>query len=393
VHLAAHAVDNPAMRAHLRCHRCDWVGELSSRQACERCGATLEVGYDGPWSDWADGAGVWRYRGWLPVAGDGVTLGEGGTPLVPSRALGPSVLLKDEGENPTRSFKDRPVAVATAMALELGAAGLLCASTGNTAVSVAAYGAHVGLPVQCLVPDGTPRDKLEPIAAAGARLRPVTGTYSDAHRQARELAERTGWANLTTTYVNPFMLEGDKTLGLELFEQLGRAPDAVVVPVGAGPLLAGIFKAFAELRAAGRWTGDGPRLFAVQAAGCAPIARAFEEGAPVRAWERPDTTAGAIADPLAGYVADGDRTLAAVRASGGAAIAVDDDELTQAARDLADADGIAVELSAAAAAAGWRRLRAQGRIAAEDVTVLVLTAADRRAGAHRAAGGEDARDR
>ena len=362
------------MRAYLRCHRCEWVGAVSSRVACGRCGATLEVGFAGPWPEW-EGAGLWRYRDWLPVAGSGVTLGEGGTPLVRSRAY----FLKDEGANPTRSFKDRPVAVATAMALELGAAGLLCASTGNTAVSVAAYGAHAGLPVECLVPDGTPADKLEPIAAAGARLRPVAGTYSDAHAEARVLAERTGWANLTTTYVNPFMLEGDKTLGLELFEQLGRAPDAVVVPVGAGPLLAGIGKAFAELRAAGRSTGAGPRLFAVQAAGCAPIARAFAEDAPVRAWERPDTAAGAIADPLAGYVADGDRTLAAVRASGGAAIAVGDEEMAEAARELASADGIAVELSAAAALAGWRRLREQGRIAADDVTVLVLTAADRRA--------------
>jgi threonine synthase len=373
-------LENPAMRAHLRCHRCDWVDELCPRQACARCGGTLEVGYTGRWPDWeADRFGVWRYRSWLPVAGDGVTLGEGGTPLLRSRAFAPSVRLKDEGANPTRSFKDRPVAVATAMAIELGAPGLVCASTGNTAVSVAAYGAHAGLPVECLVPEGTPRDKLEPIAAAGARLRPVAGTYSDAHAEASALAAGSGWANLTTTYVNPFMLEGDKTLGLELFEQLGRAPDAVVVPVGAGPLLAAIGKAFAELRTAGRSVGSAPRLFAVQAAGCAPIARAFDDGARVRAWERPDTAAGAIADPLAGYVADGDRTLAAVRASGGAAIAVGDDEMARAARELAAGDGITVELSAAAAAAGYRRLREQGRIAADDVTVLVLTAADRRA--------------
>jgi threonine synthase len=368
------------MRAHLRCHRCDWVDELCSRQGCARCGGTLEVGYSGPWPDWqADRVGVWRYRSWLPVAGDGVTLGEGGTPLLRSRAFGSSVYLKDEGANPTRSFKDRPVAVATAMAIELGASGLMCASTGNTAVSVAAYGARVGLPVECLVPDGTPRDKLDPIAAAGARLRPVAGTYSDAHAEASVLAARSGWANLTTTYVNPFMIEGDKTLGLELFEQLGRAPDAVIVPVGAGPLLAAIGKAFVELRATGRFVGSGPRLFAVQAAGCAPIARAFREGAPVRAWGRPDTAAGAIADPLAGYVGDGDRTLAAVRASCGAAIAVGDDEMARAARQLAASDGITVELSAAAAAAGWLRLREQGCIAADDVTVLVLTAADRRA--------------
>src|SRR5687767_4381425 len=153
------------MRAFLRCHRCDWVGDLSGRQVCARCGGTLEVGYAGPWPGWeSEGAGLWRYRGWLPVAGEGVTLGEGGTPLRPSRAFGGSVYLKDEGANPTRSFKDRPVAVATAMAIELEAPGLICASTGNTAVSVAAYGAHAGLPVECLVPEGTPPDKLEPIA-------------------------------------------------------------------------------------------------------------------------------------------------------------------------------------------------------------------------------------
>jgi len=367
------------MRACLRCHRCDWVGDLSGRQQCARCGGTLEVGYVGPWPDWgAGGVGLWRYRSWLPVAGEEVTLGEGGTPLRPSRAFGRSVHLKDEGANPTRSFKDRPVAVAVAMAIELEAPGLICASTGNTAVSVAAYGAHAGLPVECLVPEGTPPEKLEPIAAAGARLRPVAGTYSDAHAEAAALAARSGWANLTTTYVNPFMLEGDKTVGLELFEQLGGPPDAVVVPVGAGPLLTGIAKAFDELRAAGQ-VMSAPRLFAVQAAGCAPIARAFLEDAPVRAWERPETAAGGIADPLAGYVADGERTLAAVRASGGAAIAVSDEAMTRAARELAAGDGITVELSAAAAAAGWRRLREEGRIAEDDVTVLVLTAADRAA--------------
>jgi threonine synthase len=186
---------------------------------------TLEVGYAGPWPDWEpEGVGMWRYRSWLPVAGDRATLGEGGTPLRPSRAFGPSVYLKDEGASPTRSFKDRPVAVATAMAIELKAPGLICASTGNTAVSVAAYGAHAGLPVECLIPDGTPPDKAEPIAAAGARLRPVAGTYSDAHAEASALAARTGWANLTTTYVNPSMLEGDKTVGLELSSSSAAPP-------------------------------------------------------------------------------------------------------------------------------------------------------------------------
>ena len=348
----------------LACHRCDWSGPLAATQACPRCGGTLAVSHEALRRDW-EGTGMWRYRSWLPGSRV-LTLGEGGTPLLPSR-LGPAVRLKNEAANPTLSFKDRPVAVAAAMALELGAAGLLCASTGNTAVSVAAYGARAGLPVVCLVPDGTPAGKLRLVTGAGARLLRVAGTYSDAHALAAALGERTGWANLTTTYVNPYMLEGDKTVALELFEQLGRAPDAVVVPVGAGPLLGGIAKGFDELG------GDRPRLFAVQAAGCAPIVRAFEARAPVVAWGAPSTRAGGIADPLAGYAADGDRTLAAVRATGGAAVAVDDASIERAAGELARGDGLAVELSAAAAGAGYRRLREQGVLGPDELCVLVLT--------------------
>ena len=140
------------------------------------------------------------------------------------------------------------MAVATTMARELGLEGLLCASTGNTAAAVAAYGARAGLPVRCLVPAGTPAAKLAQARAAGARVVLVSGAYSDAYALAARAAERFGWANLTSTYVNPYMLEGDKTLGLELWEQLGgRTPDWVVVPVGAGPLLAAVGKAWDEL--------------------------------------------------------------------------------------------------------------------------------------------------
>jgi threonine synthase len=344
----------------LACHRCDWEGPLALVQACPRCGSTLLV-RAAPAPDWA-GTGLWRYRAALPVAGEPVTLGEGGTPLL----RGAGAWLKNEAANPTLSFKDRPVAVAATVARELGAEGLLCASTGNTAVSVAAYGARAGLPVVCLVPEHTAPGKLGLVLAAGARLLRVAGSYSDAHALAGALAARMGWANLTTTYVNPFMVEGDKTVAFEIHEALG-VPDAVVVPVGAGPLLAGIAKGFEELR------GGSPRLFAVQAAGCAPIARAFAAGEPVRAWEAPATPAGGIADPLAGYEADGDRTLAVVRASGGAAIAVPDREIAQAADALARTVGLTVELSAAAALAGFRALLADGWLAAGDTTVLVLT--------------------
>jgi threonine synthase len=309
---------------------------------------------------------------------EAVTLGEGGTPLLAATRLEPAgtLLLKNEAANPTLSFKDRGVSVAATMARERGALGFVAASTGNTAVSVAAYGAKAGMPVACLVPEGTPAGKLRMVTAAGARLLRVAGTYSDAHALARAIADRSGWANLTTTYVNPDMLEGNKTVGLEIFDQLGdRAPDTVVVPVGAGPLLSGIAMAFDDLVSEGRIDGPPPRLVAVQAQGCAPIARAFAEGAAVRPWnDRPvQTAAGSIADPLDGYAQDGDRTLAAVRATGGAAIAVDDDAIARARNDLAREEGLVVELGAAAALAGYRRLIEDGLLGVGDRTVLVLT--------------------
>jgi threonine synthase len=183
------------------CSECDWSGEPEARYACPRCGATLAVAHRG--DDWrGEERGIWRYRPLLPVGGAPVTLGEGGTPLVEAGPL----LVKNEAQNPTGSFKDRPVAVAATMARELGLEGLLCASTGNTSAAVAAYGARAGLPVRCLVPVGTPAAKLAQARAAGARLVVVNGSYSDAHALAAGAAERFGWANLTSTYVNPYML-------------------------------------------------------------------------------------------------------------------------------------------------------------------------------------------
>lgn len=242
-------------------------------------------------------------------------------------------------------------------------------------MAVAAYAARAGLPAVCVVPERTPAAKLAMATATGARLLRVRGSYSDAHALAGALTAGGAWANLTSTYLNPFMLEGDKTLALELVEQLGgRPPSAVVVPVGAGPLLAGVAQGLDELRAAGAIDAAPVALHAVQAAGCAPIAAAFAAGTRVRPWEAAaGTAAGSIADPLAGYPQDGQRTLDAVLASGGAAVAADDHELRAAAAELARAVGLSVELGAAAALAGLRRLRAGGRVADGETVVLVLT--------------------
>ena len=185
------------------------------------------------------------------------------------------------------------------------------------------------------------------------------GTYSDAHALAARAAERFGWANLTSTYVNPYMLEGDKTLGLELWEQLGgRTPDWVVVPVGAGPLLAAVGKAWDEL-------GEpGPRLMGVQASGCSPIVRAFEaEAEHVSEWEgATSTSASSIADPLRGYAADGTRTLAAIRRSGGLAIGVSESHIGDAVDRLGRLEGVLAEPGAGAALAGYELALERGLV-------------------------------
>lgn len=364
----------------LACHRCPWRGELVNLYACPTCGSSLLVNYGKvPYelSDVTVDGGIWRYRGFLPVSSgvDPVTLGEGRTPLLRALRLEPSgrLFLKNETANPTASFKDRPVAVAATVARELGLAGLLCASTGNTAVAVAAYAAQAGLPAACVVPEKTPAAKLRQIEVTGARIVRVRGDYSDAYALARSAAESYGWANLTSTYVNPYMLEGDKTVAYDIFEQLGnRAPDWVLVPVGAGPLLSAIHKGFEELGV----TGDsGPRMVAVQAEGCAPIVRAFESGAEeVSEWEHPvETGASSIADPLRGYPEDGTRTLSAVRESGGVAIAVSEEEMYGAIGELASSEGLFVEPGAAVTVTAYRKLIGRNIRREEETAVLILT--------------------
>lgn len=367
-------------KAVLACYRCPWRRELDNLYACPACGSSLLVDYgEKPYElpDVAVDGGMWRYKKSLPVSpeADPVTLGEGSTPLLRALRLEPSnrLLLKNETANPTASFKDRPVSVAATVARELGLAGLLCASTGNTAVAVAAYAAQAGLPAACVVPEKTPAAKLRQIEVTGARIVRIRGDYSDAYALARSAAESYGWANLTSTYINPYMLEGDKTVAYEIFEQLGsRAPDWVLVPVGAGPLLSAIHKGFKELGITG---GSGPRMVAVQAEGCAPIVRAFESGAEeVNEWARPvETGASSIADPLRGYPQDGTRTLSAVRESGGVAVVVSEEETYGALRDLARSEGLFVEPGAAVAVAAYRKMVTQKAISEEESVVLVLT--------------------
>jgi threonine synthase len=318
------------------------------------------------------GRGIFRFAPMLPATEPGarVSLDEGSTPLVPLPAAGeaigvPRLSGKDEARNPTGTFKDRCMALCATIAVAEGAGGLICASTGNAGASAAAYGARAGLPAVILVPVGTPPAKMAQAAVCGATVVAVEGSYSDAWGLASDVAGGAGWLNATTTFVCPYVVESTRTVAYEL-DAAGSAPDWVVVPIGAGPLLVGIHRGFADVQKT-------PRLLAVQPAGCAPIVRAFERGTAVEPWTGPATVASGLADPLAGYPEEGEITLQAVRASGGAAVAVDDDATIAAVRRLAGYEGLFQEPSGAIALAGAAEARRRGMIGADDDVVLCLT--------------------
>jgi threonine synthase len=356
-------------------HRCTCGGILLARYDLERLAREVPREAVGarPWSE-----GLWRYAPLLPVAdpADRVTLGEGATPLLPmpglSAELGAEVWLKDEGLNPTGSFKARGAAVGVARAKALGAGTLALPTAGNAGAAWAAYAARAGIPVVVAMPRDAPTLTQREVALYGARLRLVDGLISDAGLWVAEGVAREGWYD-ASTFKEPYRLEGKKTLGLEIAEQLGWAPpDVILYPTGGGVGLIGLWKAFDELRALGWIARDAPtpRLVAVQAAGCAPLVRAWEAGAATTAfWEGAATVAAGlrVPGPLAGGL-----MLRALRATRGTALAVTDDDLQQALGELARA-GHWVCPEGAALLPALRRLRAQGWIAAGERVVLLNT--------------------
>jgi len=378
----------------LRCAACGTGTTGGATPRCPVCGGRLEVLRDPPAGYAPDdrARGIFRHAALLPATPPAarVTLDEGGTPLVAVPAVGaeagvPRLLAKDESRNPTGTFKDRCMALAATVARAEGAPGIVCASTGNAGASAAAYGARAGLGVVILVPVGTPPAKLAQAAICGARVVAVRGTYSDAWALAAALSAAAGWLNATTTFTCPYVVEGTRTVAYELWEAIG-VPDWVAVPIGAGPLLAGVAAGFADLRALGL-ADRAPRLLALQPAGCAPIVRAFEEGRPTRPWEAPATVASGLADPLTGYPEEGDVTVAAIAASGGAAVAVEEAEILAAIRTLARREGLFQEPSGAIALAGVAEARRRGLIDADEVVVACLTGTGLK-DPHAAAGGD-----
>lgn len=302
-------------------------------------------------------AGVWRYWRALPQVRSRITMGEGNTPMVAlgSHLAGPGrqVLLKLESLNPTLSFKDRGMALVSSMACDLGLRGLTLASTGNAAVSAAAYAARAGLECAIVAATGSQANlKLRIAESHGASVRVVDGDYSKAYQEA-VLSEGEGWLNVTTTYRNPLLAEAYRTVAYEIWRDLGHAPDVVVVPIGAGPLLRGIRQGFLDLQEVGL-VADLPRLIGVQADACAPLARAWASPDWITSLQQPiearPSAAGAITDALRGYEREGLLTLAAVRDSDGHVASVSEAQMAHASRALAGS-GLLVEPAAAAALA------------------------------------------
>jgi threonine synthase len=365
----------------LRCVICGSLYPPNPRLfTCRSCGGLLEVVTPvGSGFEWervrARRFGVWRYRELLPLAEwvKPVSLGEGGTPLVRvERVAGPRVFVKFEGSNPTGSFKDRGMTVGVTIAKGLGVEGVVVASTGNTAASAAAYAARAGL--RCLVylpRGGVARGKLAQALLHGAEVVEVDGFFDDALELVlEEYVERSYSKLYPLNSVNPWRLEGQKTLAFELVDELGYTPDVVVVPVGNAGNISAIWKGFRELRELGV-ISRAPRMIGVQAAGAAPLAKTWStRSRELQVVEEPRTIASAI---RIGRPVNWVKALKAVEESRGALLTVSDEEILEAMKMLARLEGLGVEPSSAASLAGYLKALEEGLVDRGETVVLVAT--------------------
>ena len=331
-------------------------------------------------------ASMWRYHELLPVREKGniLTLGEGMTPLLAASRLAPfkmekevRLFIKDEGQNPTGSFKARGMAAAVSRAVELGVRGVVTPTAGNAGAAMAAYAARAGLPAYVVVPEDAPEECIQQTKLYGAKVELISGLIGDAGHLAVDVARQHGWFNVATLR-EPYRVEGKKTMGLELAEQLGwRLPDAIIYPAGGGTGIVGMWKAFAELHELG-WLQDGkdrhlPKMIIVQAEGCAPLVRAFERGdEEAEIW--PSEEANTLAAGLRVPAAIGDRLiLKAIYESGGTAIRVSDEAMMQMVQYAAQREGMLIAFEAAATLAAYHTLLARHFLEPADETVLFFT--------------------
>jgi len=371
------------MRHALECIECGTSHNLNERAyVCKKCGGLLEIRLtemvDLDNSDWSTRPlGVWRYRELLPIEAGAniISLGEGGTGLHECRRLA-SILglkrihVKNEGENPTGSFKDRGMTVGVTKALLLGACSVMCASTGNTSASLAAYSARAGLRCFVIIPAGKiAAGKLAQAIVHGAKIIEIDGNFDDAMRLVADAAQRDGSPYLLNS-VNPFRVEGQKTVAFEINDQLRRLPRVIVLPVGNAGNITAVWKGLLELRALGL-VEKLPRLIGIQAERASPIANAFKLGLDhIKPAAEPETIATAI---RIGSPVNWKRALAAAKDSGGLIETVDDREILQAQKMLASQEGIFVEPASASTIAGVRKLAAEGSIDPDEETVCITT--------------------
>ena len=372
---------------HIECTVCAHRHEAGRLlTVCAKCGQMLAVRYD--LSRVAAAVdkdvlrqrppGMYRFRELLPLdpGEEPVFLGEGGTPLLPLPRLAAHLGIrhlwaKDEGQNPTGSFKARGLGMAVTKAKTLGVKGLMIPSAGNAGGAAAVYGARAGLPVAVVVPRDTAAAAIAEALLAGAHVFTVDGTIATAGKLIAGIAPRLGWFDLATLK-EPYRLEGKKTMGLELAEQLGwEMPDILVYPTGGGTGLVGIWKAYDELAALGWIKGRQPAFVAVQAEGCAPVVKAWAAGAEATSvWENPVTNAPGlrVPGPFAGR-----QMLKILRDTGGHGRAVGEEDIVDAQRRLARIEGIWTSPEGAASVAALIRMRDEGVVAADARVMLVLT--------------------
>jgi threonine synthase len=358
---------------------------MGANYVCAGCFGPLDIAYDlqvaartlSRASLAGRPAGIWRYLELLPVsAPPSRGLHVGSTPLVAADRLGAAIgierlWLKDDTRNPTLSFKDRAVAVAAAQATTFGLEALACASTGNLAGATAAAAAVLGLPAYVFIPADLEPAKVAHALAYGATVVPVDGTYDDVNRLCLEVADELGWGFVNVN-LRPFYAEGSKTLAFEVAEQLDwRLPDVIVSPIASGALFTKLAKGFDELAAVGLIERTPVRFVGGQAAGCAPVARAFAAGTdiiePVRV---PDTIVRSLA---IGSPADGRYAVELARASGGSVEAIPDRDTAQALRAVAALEGLHPETAGGVTIAAAQAARARGTIREGDEVVVLLT--------------------
>jgi len=353
--------------AGLTCFSCNTPHDARRLQTvCTKCGLPLRVDYQLKDFEPSVRPSLWRYDAALPVrSDDAVTLVEGWTPILGAEDR---VFVKDEARNPTGSFKARGMTLAVTMAKVLGAKALAAPSAGNAAGALAAYGAAAGLPVTVAMPRDTPRAFVEECKHYGAEVHLVDGTIADAGKWLKANGPKDAFD--VSTLKEPYRIEGKKTMAYELYEQLGELPDAIIYPTGGGTGLVGMWKAFSEMQAMG-WTRKRPRLVSVQAEGCAPVVKAFREGAQAtEPWQDAHTAAYGlrVPSPIGGFLC-----LRALRETNGTAVSVPEGEIASAAAELSRRSGIDVCPEGGAAWWAMRWLRNSNFLSPSDRVVVFNT--------------------